>query len=231
MKVDIAFLRNVALFSNLTEEELVAVCEMFREHKYKRNEIVFFEEDTGKYMYVVKEGRVKVSRLLPSGKEMILTFHEAGEYFGEMSFLDGGTTPATVTAVVPTTILSLGGREFSILLGNPKINMTLLRVLCARCRDAWAQIEVLTFHNADARIRTALYHLCQKRGVPTEGGVMIGLHLTHKELADITGISRETATRVLNSLQSENILHVETRHFVISDPEKLVDSLLFSEAT
>jgi CRP-like cAMP-binding protein len=58
---------------------------------------------------------------------------------------------------------------------------------------------------------------------------MINLHLTHKELADITGISRETATRVLNNLQNENILRVETRHFVISDPEKLVDSLLFSE--
>ncbi len=229
MKVDIAFLRNVALFSDLSEEEVVSVSEMFREHKYKRNEIIFFEEDTGKYMYIVKEGRVKVSRLLPSGKEMILTFHEGGEYFGEMSFLDGGTTPATVTAVVPTTILSMGGREFSILLGHTKINMALIKVLCARCREAWAQIEVLTFHNADARIRTALYQLCQRRGVETENGIMISIHLTHKELADITGISRETATRVLNTLQSENILRVETRHFVISDPDKLVDSLLFSE--
>jgi len=229
MKVDISFLKNVALFSGLADEELAAVSEMFREHKYKRNEIIFFEEDTGKYMYIVKEGRVKVSRLLPSGKEMILTFHEAGEYFGEMSFLDGGTTPATVTAVVPTIILFMGGREFSLLMQDPKINTALMRVLCARCREAWAQIEVLTFHNADARIRTALYQLCQKRGVATDKGVMISLHLTHKELADITGISRETATRVLNTLQTDNILRVETRHFVVSDPEKLVDSLLFSE--
>jgi len=231
MKVDVNFLRSVALFADMPDDELYAVSEMFREQKYKRNEIIFFEEDTGKYMYIVKEGRVKVSRLLPSGKEMILTFHEAGEYFGEMSFLDGGTTPATVTAVIPTTILLTGGREFATLLKNARVNLNLLKVLCARCREAWSQIEVLTFHNADARIRTALYQLCQKRGIQTDKGVMISMHLTHKELADITGISRETATRVLNSLQSENILAVQTRHFVITDPEKLVDSLLFSETS
>jgi CRP/FNR family transcriptional regulator, cyclic AMP receptor protein len=229
MKVDISFLQKVDLFSELSPQELHSVAQIFKEHRYKRNEIIFFEEDTGKYMYVVKEGRVKVSRLLPSGKEMILAFHQPGEYFGEMALIDGGTTPATVTAVVPTAILFMSGREFSILLDNPKVSRALLNMLCSRCRDAWAQIEVLTFHNADARIRTALYHLCQKHGVETTSGVKIDIHLTHKELADITGISRETATRVLSNLQSDGTLNVMTRNFVITDPEKLVDSLIFSE--
>jgi CRP-like cAMP-binding protein len=230
MKVDIQFLRHVGLFASLADEELATVSAMFKERRYRRNDTVFFEEDTGKYMYIVKQGRVKVSRLLPNGKEMILAFHEAGEYFGEMSLLDGGTAPATVSAVEATTILSLGAREFAALLEKPKINRALLKVLCARCRDAWMQIEVLTFHNADARIRTALYHLCRRRGVNTPEGVMISMHLTHKELADIAGISRETATRVLSALQSENILHVRTRHFVIPEPELLVESLLSAES-
>lgn len=226
MKVDVSFLRNVALFSELDDQELASVSEMFRQQKYKRNEIVFFEEDTGKYMYIVKEGRVKVSRLLPSGKEMILAFHEAGEYFGEMSLIDGGTTPATVTAVGPATILFMSRQEFSALLNNPKINRSLLKMLCSRCRDAWTQIEVLTFNNADARIRTALYHLCQKKGVRTEKGTMISIRLTHKELADMTGISRETATRVLSHLQSGGIVTVQKRHFFIANPETLMDTLL-----
>lgn len=226
MKVDVSFLRNVALFSELDDQELASVSEMFRQQKYKRNEIVFFEEDTGKYMYIVKEGRVKVSRLLPSGKEMILAFHEAGEYFGEMSLIDGGTTPATVTAVGPATILFMSRQEFSALLNNPKINRSLLKMLCSRCRDAWTQIEVLTFNNADARIRTALYHLCQKKGVRTDKGTMISIRLTHKELADMTGISRETATRVLSHLQNGGIVTVQKRHFFIANPETLMDTLL-----
>ena len=99
-------------------------------------------------------------------------------------------------------------------------------MLCTRCREAWSQIEVLTFHNADARIRTALYYLSQKKGVHTKNGTRIDLKLTHKELADMTGISRETASRVLSALQSNGVLKVQSRHFVLSDPDELVDPLL-----
>ena len=225
--VSIDFLRNVAIFKQLSDKELEQARKLFEERSYKRNDIVFFEEDTGKFMYIVKEGRVKVSRLLPSGKEMILAFHEKGEYFGEMSLIDGGTTPATVTAVIPTTIYVLSADDFAQLLEHPTINKAVLQTLCQRCRDAWAQIEVLTFHNADARIRTALYQLSKKKGVETAEGTKITMQLTHKELADITGISRETATRILSHLQSENLIRVETKKFILHDPNQLVDDLLF----
>jgi len=227
MSVSTDFLKSIPLFSDLDEEELKDFSRLFKEKKYDKNEIIFFEEDTGRYMYFVKEGRVKVSRLLPNGKEMILAFHSTGEYFGEMALIDGGTTPASVTAVIPTVISVLSAREFDILLNHPKINRVLLRTLSRRCRDAWAQIEVLTFHNADARIRTAFYYLAKQQGVDTEKGTLIPMRLTHKELADIVGISRETATRVLSHLQSEGLIRVQTKHFLIEDPEKLVDDLLF----
>lgn len=227
MNIDAEFLKKVTMFADLSDEELQNVARLFKERTYKRNDIIFFEEDTGKYMYIVKDGRVKISRLLPSGKEMILAFHQAGEFFGEMSLIDGGTSPASVTAVVSTTIYVMSGLDFQNIQSNPKINRALLRMLCGRCRDAWAQIEVLTFHNADARIRTALYQLCEKRGVDIDGGTMIPMQLTHKELADITGISRETATRILSHLQSQNLVKVETRQFIIKDPERLVSELLF----
>ena len=141
----------------------------FRERDYVKHEIVFLEEDTGNYMYIVKQGRVKVSRLLPNGKEMILAFHEMGEYFGEMSLIDGGTSPASVTSVIPSRIMTVNRQNFLELLEHPRINRAVLKMLCGWCRDAWGQIEVLTFHNADARIRTALYQLCRQKGVATEG--------------------------------------------------------------
>jgi len=107
---------------------------MFKERKYKRNEIIFVEENTGQYMYVVKEGRVKASRTLPNGRETILSFHKEGEYFGEMSLIDGETAPANVTAVVATTILVIDRRDFSSLLEIPEINNMFLKMLCKRCR-------------------------------------------------------------------------------------------------
>ncbi len=226
MAVDTSFLQTVTLFENLTDEELAIVAARFREREYVKHEIVFLEEDTGSYMYIVQEGRVKVSRLLPNGKEMILAFHEAGEFFGEMSLIDGGTSPATVTSVIPSRILTVTRDNFNELIEHPSINRGVLKMLCERCRDVWGQIEVLTFHNADARIRTALYHLCRQKGIQTANGVKINLRLTHKELADITGISRETATRVLSSMQSSGIVSMDRKQFFIADPESLVDALL-----
>ena len=223
----IDFLRKVELFEGLEEEDLAQVTRLLRERNYKKNDIIFFEEDTGQYMYFVKDGRVKVSRLLPNGKEMILAFHESGEYFGEMALIDGGTSPASVTAVGPTTIYVLSAKDFSVLMQRPETNGVILRTLCQRCREAWSQIEVLTFHNADARIRMAFYNLVQKRGVRKESGVEIPMKLTHKEISDIVGISRETATRVLNHLQQQGLIKVTARRFVIHDPDRLLDELLF----
>ena len=112
MNVNLELLKRIDAFEDLPEEELLSLAKLFRERRYQKNDIVFLEEDTGKYAYVVKEGRVKVSRMLPSGRETILAFHETGEYFGEMSLIDGKTAPATVTAVVPSSILSIGQSEF-----------------------------------------------------------------------------------------------------------------------
>ncbi|HEY2931148.1 MAG TPA: Crp/Fnr family transcriptional regulator [Acidobacteriota bacterium] len=223
MPLSCEFLRTVSLFESLSELELKEVMKVFKEQEFKKGDIILMEEDTSKYMYIVLDGRVKVARLLPSGKEMILAFHEKGDYFGEMSLIDGGTTPATVTAMSPTNIAFVGKKDFThSLLIHPKVNYAMLTMLCTRCRDAWTQIEVLTFNNADARIRTALFHLCQKKGERTADGVRISLHLTHKEIADMTGISRETATRVLNNLQHKNVLTVETKHYIVHDPEMLM---------
>ncbi len=221
------FLKKIPMFAELPDEDLEYVAGLFREKRYRKSDIIFMEEDTGQYMYLVKDGRVKVTRLLPNGKEMILAFHEPGEYFGEMALIDGGTTPATVTAVLPTTIYVMGAREFNFLLEHPKTNRVILRTLCRRCREAWAQIEVLTFHNADARIRMAFYQLVRSKGVAADGGYMIPMKLTHKELSDIVGISRETATRVLSHLQEEELIRVETRRFIVQDPERLIEDLLF----
>ncbi|MFQ5929323.1 MAG: Crp/Fnr family transcriptional regulator [Acidobacteriota bacterium] len=230
MKNNKNFLSQVAIFAHLDHAEMESVAQTFKERRYKREEIIFVEEDRDPCMYVVKEGRVKVSRILPNGREAILSFHEAGEYFGEMSLIDGEAASVTATAIVPTTALLINHRDFSLLLENPQVNRVLLKVMCERCRDAWAQISVLTFHHANARIRAALDHLGQKRGIKTNRGTRINLHLTHRELAEMAGMSRETATRVLGQLQGQQVLAVDEGHFLISDPGRLVEPLLFGRA-
>jgi len=224
--IDAKSLKNIIIFQSLSEEALQEAASHFKVKTFEKNEIIFHEEDTGHYMYFIKKGRLKVSRLLPNGKEMILAFHEEGEYFGEMSLIDGKTSPATVTSATSTTIYVLDKTSFHALLDQDTINREILINLCARCRDAWAQIEVLTFHNASARVCTALHQLAEKRGIPCPKGIEIPVKITHKELSDMVGVSRETVTRVLSSLQADSIIEIESRKIIIPDADLLIEQLL-----
>ena len=143
-----------------------------------------------------------------------------------MALIDGKTSPATVTSATATTIYILDKNSFHRLLQQDPINREILVNLCARCRDAWAQVEVLTFHNARARISTALYQLASKRGLPNPKGTEIPVKITHKELSDMVGVSRETVTRVLSSLQQDETILIESRKIIIPEPEELMESLL-----
>lgn len=227
MAIDREFLRGIALFRELGPAELDEAAAAFHERSFARGQVIFTEEDTGQYMYVVKSGRVKVSRWLPSGREVILAFHPAGDWFGEMSLLDGETVPASVTAVVPTTILSLHRSRFVALMAQPAFSLALLRTLCARFREAWRQIEVLTHHHAEARIRMALHQMCQNKGTATPEGVRIDVPLTHRELASIAGVSRETVTRVLGVLGERGLMRMDGRLIVVPDPASLLDAEIF----
>jgi CRP/FNR family cyclic AMP-dependent transcriptional regulator len=223
MAVELAFLRKVPLFAELEDEELTEIGAHFHERSYPKNSVIFLEDETGDYMYVVRQGRVKVVRQLPSGKETILAFHDSGEFFGEMSLLDGGTTPASVIAVEPTTILSLSRRDFRNHLTNPKVNEALLRMLCQRCREAWSQVELLTLHHAEARIRSLVHQLCQSKGEAEPDGVRIGSRLTHRELADMAGITRESASRAVSRLQKLGLLRMESGSLLVLQQDQLLD--------
>jgi CRP/FNR family transcriptional regulator len=227
MSAELQFLRKIALFRDLADHELAKIGELLIERRYARGEMIFAEDQTGNSMYVVKEGRVKVSRWLPSGREVILAFHPEGDYFGEMALLDGQTIPATVTAVEASTILSLDRAQFLGLLRERSFAMALLRTLCGRCRDAWHQIEVLTHHNAEARIRMALHQLCRRKGKPTTEGVRLDDRLTHRELASMAGVTRETATRVLGHLIEQGLLHVDRQRIVVGRPDALLETRVF----
>jgi CRP/FNR family transcriptional regulator len=221
--VDIEFLRRVALFSGLTDDDLRALSRNLVERRYGAGEVVFPEEETGRSVYVVREGRVRVSRWLASGRELILAYHDPPEHFGEMALLDGRTAPATVTAVSRTSIISLDRVRFEALLREPRFSRTLLEVLCARCRDAWQQIEIMNKRDPEARIRMALHRLCKSHGQPVEGGTRIEMRLTHRELANMVGVTRETATRAIARLESDKLIEVRSRVFLVPDPDRLIE--------
>ena len=215
-------IRKVPLFSTLTDEEFNALQYIFIQRSYRRNQVIFMEEETGNYMYLVLSGKVKVAKSTSSGRETILAIHKAGDFFGEMSLLDGQTAPATVSAMEDSKIISVSGTDFHrYLMHNEKILLQIINVLCARLRQVW-QKQSLSSSKADARIRMGIYDLAKRHGVQDAHGTIIDLKITHQELAEMVGTSRETVTRVIARLREEGIIEVDQRRMTLLNPQALL---------
>jgi CRP/FNR family transcriptional regulator, cyclic AMP receptor protein len=220
MKVDL--IRTVPLFSTLTDEEFNQLAHIFVARAYRKNQVIFLEEETGNYMYLVLSGKVKVAKAGVGGKETILAIHRTGDFFGEMSLLDGKTAPATVSAMEDAKIISVSGTDFhKYLLHNEKVMQQIIQVLCARLRQVW-QTQSLSSSTADARIRMGIYQLAKRHGIRDAHGTIIDLKITHQELAEMVGTSRETVTRVLTRLREQRIIEVDQRRITLIDSKALL---------
>jgi CRP/FNR family transcriptional regulator, cyclic AMP receptor protein len=220
MKIDL--IRRIPLFSTLTDEEFIPLQDIFVLRSYNKNQVIFLEEETGNYMYLVLSGKVKVSKAGAGGKETILAIHRAGDFFGEMSLLDGKTSPATVSAMEDSKIISVSGVDFhKYLMHNEKVLLQIINVLCARLRQVW-QTQSLSSSTADAKIKLGLYQLAKRHGIQDAHGTIIDLKITHQELSEMVGTSRETVTRVLTRLREEGIIEVEQRRITLLNPQALL---------
>jgi CRP/FNR family cyclic AMP-dependent transcriptional regulator len=174
-------------------------------------------------MYLVLTGKVKVAKSSSSGKETILAIHKAGDFFGEMSLLDGKTAPATVSAMEDSKIISVSGTDFhKYLMHNEKVLLQIIDVLCARLRQVW-QTQSYSSNKAEARIRMGIYQLASRHGVQDAHGTIIDLKITHQELAEMVGTSRETVTRVIARLKDSGIIEVDQRRMTLIDPKALLN--------
>ncbi len=200
MKIDI--LRKIDLFSSLTQDELQKLLKDISIENFRKNQTILYEENTSEFMYIILEGSVKAVQRTEEGKEMVLAIHRAGDFFGEMSLIDNQTTPATVVAKEDSTIALVSKDIFytSIVKQN-KVLEKLLRILCSRLRESWKTVQMLSFNNAAQRIKCLLLMLSGKYGKKTGDRITLTIKLTHQDLAEMTGMARETVTRVIDELQ------------------------------
>ena len=220
MRTDL--IRRVPLFATLTDAEFGGLEQIFVIRSYRKNQVIFLEEETGNYMYIVLAGKVKVTKSTLGGKDSILAIHQTGDFFGEMALLDGRTSPATVSAMEDCRIASISNGDFHrYLMHNEKVITQIVQVLCGRLRHVWGQIQALTYSNAESRIRAGLLQLAKMHGVRDTRGIIINLKITHQEVAELVGTSRETVTRTLARLQKDGILLIDHRRMILLNPRAL----------
>jgi CRP/FNR family transcriptional regulator, cyclic AMP receptor protein len=221
MRVDL--IRSVPLFSTLTDDEFNQLSHIFVTRAYRKHQIIFMEDETGSYMYLVLSGKIKVAKAGANGKETILAIHRTGDFFGEMSLLDGKTSPATVSAMEDAKIISVSGADFhKYLLHNEKVMLQIINVLCARLRAVW-NTQSQSSRTAEERIRMGIYDLANKHGIRDAQGTVIDVKITHQDLAEMVGTARETVTRVLAHLKEQTIIEIRNRRITVLDPKALLN--------
>ena len=137
----IKYLRKVPLFSNLKDKDLATIESLVKERKYARGEIILRQGEEGIGLFIIKKGKVKVSKTLASGKTIDIAVHSDGEYFGELAMLDNKPRTATVTAIEDTEVYIMTYWEFKALLeSKPEIALSLLPVLVERFRETNEQL-------------------------------------------------------------------------------------------
>ncbi|MDY5129355.1 Crp/Fnr family transcriptional regulator [Actinotignum urinale] len=220
--MDTTVLRTVPLFWEMDEASLEELGGMLTETSLRRGESLFHEGDKGDRLYVITEGKVKLSHTSDDGRENLLAVLGPGEIIGELSLFDLGARSSSVTAITPTHLFSLSHKDMSAFLEtHPTLAMSMLREMAKRLRNTNENLADLVFSDVPGRVAKALLDLAKRFGERTAEGMYVAHDLTQEELAHLVGASRETVNKSLADFVSRRWIRLEGRAVLLLEPGRL----------
>jgi CRP-like cAMP-binding protein len=218
--MDVGFLKYIPLFSELSDDDLREIVKLAVRQVYKKDNMILIEEEIGSTMFIILDGRVKISRISDDGREVILSILSEGDFFGEMSILDGQNRSANVVTLDDSKIMVIRREDFLQMLHDyPQIAINLLKELAQRLRRSDAQIKSLSLQNATGKVASTLLRIADDSGKIHLGQVEIPRLPPQQDLANMAGTSRETISRVLKALTKQGYLRKEGSRLIIKDYE------------
>lgn len=201
------------------DADLELIASLLIERRYPKGTTIVEEGLPGDYMYVIREGRVKVTKLSDEGREKILNFLDEGGFFGEMALLDRAPRSASVKTLKPVRLLALSRSDFlNALRTSPDLAMAVIQELTRRLREVDEQASSLSFQRVKERTKGLLRRLsAEPTADPARSATPA---LTHQQIADMIGTSRETVTRVVKDLKSEGWLRQDGKRYLVPSDEE-----------
>jgi CRP-like cAMP-binding protein len=221
MKSNNDFLQYVPIFSELKDDTLEQIAKIGIKKIFKKDSVVLLEHETGSALFVISNGKVKISRVSDDGKEVILAILGESDFFGEMAILDGLTRSANVTATEDSEIFIIQRNDFlELLKTHPEVAISLLKELTQRLRAADMKIKSLSLKDAEGKVATVLLQLADDLGRIKQGAVEIEKLPFQHDLANMAGTSRETISRTLHSFAKKGLVEIEGSKLRIPDYER-----------
>jgi CRP/FNR family transcriptional regulator len=215
-------LSRAPLFESLDEDGARALRSRMTDVQLSRGERLFAEGAEGAELYVVLEGKIKLTRAAPDGRENLLSVIGPGEMFGELSLFDPRPRTSSAAAVTDAKLAALAHDKLLIwLTGRPEVALHMLRALAQRLRRANDVNADLVFTDVPGRVAKQLLDLADRFGEKQADGLHVNHDLTQEELAQLVGASRETVNKALADFVARGWIQLSARSVVLLDQDRL----------
>jgi CRP-like cAMP-binding protein len=198
-----------------------------RMEEVKKRQPLYLTGDPSSSVYLLKKGRVKISNTAPSGKEVTFEILEPGEVFGELEVLEDAPRSTSAETLDDALICVIPRKDFDQYLAmHPNVTVKLTKLIGLRLRKIQSRVEDLVFRDVPARLANLLSELSKTDGVADKQGIRLKVKLTHQEMANLIGCSRETVSTIMGQFRDEGLIHMDGRVITILKPNGLAGLLL-----
>jgi CRP/FNR family transcriptional regulator, cyclic AMP receptor protein len=215
-------IKKLTFFSDLQEQDLEKIANISKERNYKKNMIIFMEDEPGEAFYYIKSGKVKIYRTYEDGREHIIHIFGEGDVFGEATLFNNICYPASASIYEDASIGIIKNADLEKLVKeNSELSLKLIKLFAKKLIFAQNKIKDLTFNDVFSRTASQLIKLSKEYGVVTEKGTAIKMQLSRQELAEMVGTTRETVSRVISKFKKEKSITENNDNLMILSFEKL----------
>lgn len=210
------------VLAQIDKLELDALLGLGKIKRYAKGSYIFHAGEAGSHVYFLSQGRIKIYQLSPLGREIILWFCFSGEIFGLAEITHGGGRAVCAQACENSEVLCIPQDQFHAYLEtHPKTAMLIMQVLSCRLRVLGDMLVNLASDDVNTRLAKLILRLGARYGTRVGKEIHLSVHLTHQEMADMIGTTRQTITSVLGQLKRQGILSMDNRRILIESEELL----------
>jgi CRP-like cAMP-binding protein len=215
-------LRTTPIFSRLSPTDRKTIAEVSRVHEFTKGDTIFEQDSPSDAFYAITSGRVKIFKMMPSGKDVILEVFGPGDPLGAVAAYMDRPFPAGAVALEDTTCVIIPRAAFFRLIETqPSLVRGLLLGLTTRLVELTNRLAELTGGRIEPRFARLFLKLSAEMGRSDRGGIFIPLPLSRQELADMTGTTIETCIRIMSRWNKDDVVRTEKDGFVLLDRGEL----------
>lgn len=216
-KCEICAMREMDLFSNLSEKEKDKVTELAKPKDYKKNSIIFENGEVLDTVYLIRKGSIKLFKYTEDGKEVVLDTRKVGDVIGEINLFGSQEQLYNAMAIEDTFICECNRDDFLQLLNNPVISYKMIQMLVFKLNNNIDEVASILIDDVKERIVKKLNNIASENSVNVPEGRKLLVNLTHEEIGNLVNASRVMATKCINQLKEEGVIINKNRQFIIKD--------------